>query len=193
MATPFVAGAVARILQENPEFTRAEVVAKLFANANPYVSGYYNDAPRMLQTPTVDDATLAANVIKKAAADAEAARLAEVARLAEIDRLAEVARLAEVQRLAADKAAADRKAANLSKISKSLKIKALTKQRISILVTAPLGSKTIVQRKVGRVWKTVTTTSAVKSRIVKVSVSGYYRVQIKTTYGTTTSTILRVK
>jgi archaellin len=168
MATPFVAGAVARILHENPEYSRAQVVAKLFANAKAYDSGLADDAPRMLQTPTVEDGTLAANAIRKASAEAE------------------------LERLATEKAAAD-KAAALSTMSKSLKVKALTKQRISISVTAPVGSKTIVQRKVGSIWKTLTTKSAVKSRVVKVSSSGTYRVQIKSTNGTVTSKTYKVK
>ena len=100
---------------------------------------------------------------------------------------AEAARLAEVARVAAEKVA------ELSKVTKSFKVKALTKQRISISVTAPVGSKTIVQRKVGSIWKTVTTKSAVKSRVVKVSSSGNYRVLIKSTNGTVTSKIFRVK
>ena len=198
MASPFVAGAVARIMQENPDFTHTQVVAKLFANAKPYNSWIEDDAPRMLFTPTVDDATLAANNVSEGvriAAAAEAARLAELSRLAEVARVAaekaaadaEAARLAEAARVATEKAA------ELSKITKSFKVKALVKQRISISVTAPVGSKTIVQRKVGSIWKTVTTKSAVKSRVVKVSSSGNYRVLIKSTNGTVTSKIFRVK
>ena len=186
MASPFVAGAVARIMQENPDFTHTQVVSKLFANAKPYNSWIQDDAPRMLFTPTVDDATLAANNASEGVRIAAAAEVARVAaEKAAAD--AEAARLAEVARVAAEKAAA------LSKITKSFKVKALVKQRISISVTAPVGSKTIVQRKVGSIWKTVTTKSAVKSRVVKVSSSGYYRVLIKSTNGTVTSKIFRVK
>jgi hypothetical protein len=258
MATPFVAGAVARILHENPEFSRAQVIAKLFANAKPYNSGIRDDAPRVLFTPTVDDATLAANI---AAEGVRLAAAAEVARLAEVERLAtekaaadkaaadkaaadkaaadkSAADKAAADKAAADKAAADKaaadkaaadkaaadkaaadkaaadkaaadkaaadkaaavklaaeqKAAALSKISKSLKIKVLTNKRMSISVTTPVGSKTVIQRKVGGVWKTLSTVSAVKSRVVKVRSSGTYRVQIKSTTGTVTSKTYRVK
>ncbi len=200
MATPFVAGAVARLFQENPDFSRTQVIEKLFANASTFNSGIANDATRMLFTPVVAPEIVAQNAA------------AEGIRLATIEAAAEGVRLAEVERLAADKAAADKaaadkaaadkaaadkaaadKAAALSKISKSLKIKVLSSKRISISATTPVGSKTIIQRKVGGVWKTLSTVSSTKSRLVKVSKSGYYRVQIKSPSGMVTSKIYRVK
>jgi hypothetical protein len=136
-----------------------------------------------------------------AAADKAAADNAAAAEKAAADKAA--ADKAAADKAAADKAAADKaaaiklaaeqKAAALSKITNSLKVKVVTKQRISISVTAPVGSKTIVQRKVSGIWKTVTTTSVVKSRVLKVSKLGYYRVQIKSPNGTVTSKIVKVK
>jgi len=218
MATPFVAGAVARLFQENPDFSRTQVIEKLFANATAYNSGIANDATRMLFTPVVAPEIVAQNAAAEGIrlatieAAAESVRLAEVARVAEVERLANekaaADKLAADQKAAADKLAADQKAAAdklvadkaladkaaaLSKISKSLKIKVLTSKRFSISVTTPAGSKTIIQRKVGGIWKTLSTTSAVKSRVVKVANSGYYRVQIKSTTGTVTSKTYRVK
>jgi subtilisin family serine protease len=219
MATPFVAGAVARLFQENPEFNRIQVIQKLLDNATscspqtPFcISGISGDATKKLFTPIVDPEIVAQNAAAErirlaaiqAAADAEAARIAEAARLAAEKAAAdaEAARVA-AEKAASDKAAADadaesarvaaKKAAALSAMSKSLKVKVLTKQRISILVTAPAGSRTIVQQKVGRIWKTVTSTSAIKSRVLKVSKLGYYRVQITSPNGTATSSIVRVK
>jgi hypothetical protein len=218
MATPFVAGAVARLFQENPDFSRTQVIEKLFANATAYNSGIANDATRMLFTPVVAPEIVAQNAAAEGIrlatieAAAESVRLAEVARVAEVERLANekaaADKLAADQKAAADKLAADQKAAAdkvvadkaladkaaaLSKISKSLKIKVLNSKRFSISVTTPAGSKTIIQRKVGGIWKTLSTTSAVKSRVVKVANSGYYRVQIKSTTGTVTSKTYRVK
>jgi subtilisin family serine protease len=219
MATPFVAGAVARILHENPEFTRNQVVSKLFSNAKPYNSGISGDAPRMLQTPTVDDATLAANLASEGPrlAAAEAARVeaaaAEAARI-EAERIA--AEKAAADKLAADKAAADKLAAekaaadklaaeqaaaaeaakiaaSLPVVKKSLKVKALKKKRISVAVAAPSGSKTFVQRKVGKRWRTVVSTTAVPSMVVKVSRSGTYRIRVEIPTGTVTSKSVRVK
>ena len=219
MATPFVAGAVARILHENPEFTRDQVVSKLFSNAKPYSSGISGDAPRMLYTPTVDDATLEANLATEGPrlAAAEAARV-EAARI-EAERIAAdkaaadkaaadkaAADKAAADKLVADKAAADkaaadqaaaaeaaRVAASLPVVKKSLKVKALSKKQISVAVAAPSGSKTIVQRKVGKKWRTVVTTTAVPSMVVKVSKAGTYRVRVEIPTGTVTSKSYKVK
>jgi nucleoid-associated protein YgaU len=219
MATPFVAGAVARILHENPEFTRNQVVSKLFSNAKPYNSGISGDAPRMLQTPTVDDATLAANLASEGPrlAAAEAARVeaaaAEAARIeaeriaaekAAADKLA--ADKAAADKLAADKAAADkiaaeqaaaaeaaRVAASLPVVRKSLSVRALSKKRVSVAVAAPSGSRTFVQRKVGKKWRTVVSTTAVPSMVVKVPRAGTYRVRVEIPAGTITSKTFRVR
>ena len=200
MATPFVAGAVARILHENPEFTRDQVVAKLFSNSKPYTSGIPGDAPRILQTPTVDDAALAANSASESAriAAVEAARI-EAARI-EAARI-EAARIEAADKAAADKLAADQAAAaeaakvsaSLPAVKKSLKVKALSKKKVSIIVAAPKGSKTVIQRKVGKKWRTVISSTTVPKITVKVSRSGTYRVRIKLPTGTVTSKTLRVK
>jgi hypothetical protein len=199
MATPFVAGAVARILQENPAFNRTQVVEKLFANAKPYNSGIAYDAPRMLQTPTVDDATLAANVAAQAAA-AEAARIAaEQAAAAEAARLAaeQAAALARdsAKKKGAEKAAAAAKklAESVSLAKKSLNAKALTKSRISIKVQAPKGAKTFIQLKVGKTWKNVTVRNTTASTVIKVSRAGTYRVQIRISNKFVTSKPIQVK
>ena len=215
MATPFVSGLAALVLSMDGNLKNSDVASIITASAidkgavgydQIYGYGLIN-APAAITkaqewTRQNTEKILAAQI--KAAADAELARLAEVARLAEIERLATekaAADKAAADKAAADKAAADaeaarvaaEKAAALSAMSKSLKVKALTKQRISILVTAPAGSRTIVQQKVGRIWKTVTSTSAIKSRVLKVSKLGYYRVQITSPNGTATSSIVRVK
>jgi len=184
MASPFVAGAVARILHANPEFTRDQVVEKLFSNAKPYNSGIPDDAPRMLHTPTVDDETLAANAVTESAR-VEAARLAA----------AEAVRVAAAKKRLADQkaAAAARLAASPPVVKKSLKVKALKKKRVSIAVAAPKGSKTVIQRKVGKKWKTVVSKTTTPKMTVKVSKSGKYRVRIKLPTGTVTSKTFRVK
>jgi hypothetical protein len=186
MATPFVAGAVARILQENPEFNRTQVVEKLFANAKPYDSGINFDAPRMLQTPTVDDATLAVNAATQAAA-AEAARIAA-------EQAATLAR-ASAKKKGAEKSAAAAKqlSASVSLAKKSLNAKALTKSRISIKVKAPKGAKTIIQLKVGKTWKNVIVRNTTASTVVKVSRAGTYRVQIRISNVLVTSKPIQVK
>jgi hypothetical protein len=219
MATPFVAGAVARILHENPVFTRDQVVSKLFSNAKPYNSGISGDAPRMLLTPTVDDATLAANLASEGPrlAAAEAARVEAARVAAEQAAAAEAARI-EAERVAAEKAAADkaaadklaadklaadklaaeqaeaaRVAASLPVVKKSLKVKALKKKRVSVAVAAPSGSRTFVQRKVGKKWRTVVSTTAVPSMVVKVPRAGTYRVRVEIPAGTITSKTVRVR
>lgn len=78
-------------------------------------------------------------------------------------------------------------------ITESLKVKASKKRNLTITVSAPAGSKTWVQRKVGKKWKTslkITTTPSVQ---VKLSRSGTYRVQIISPSEKVTSKTFRVK
>ncbi len=78
-------------------------------------------------------------------------------------------------------------------IRESLKVKASKKRNLTVTVSAPTGSKTWVQRKVGKKWRTVlkvTTTSSVQ---VKLSRSGTYRVQIISPAEKVTSKSFRVK
>ena len=180
MATPFVAGLAALILSMDTSLKNSDVADIITSSAvdkgqvgvdQVYGYGVINAAYAIQKTQEFRQVV--------------AARLAEVARLANEKAVAD--KLAADQKVIADKAAA------LSKIAKSLNIKVLTNHRISISVTAPIGSKTVIQRKVGGIWKTLSTTSAVKSKIVKVANHGYYRIQIKSTKGTVTSKIYRVK
>jgi hypothetical protein len=62
-----------------------------------------------------------------------------------------------------------------------------------VAVAAPSGSKAIVQRKVGKKWRTVVTTTAVPSMVVKVSKAGTYRVRVEIPTGTITSKSYKVK
>jgi hypothetical protein len=90
-------------------------------------------------------------------------------------------------------AEAARVASSLPAVKKSLVVKALKKKKISISVAAPAGSKTFVQRKVGNKWKTVVTTTAVPTMVIKVSKAGTYRVRIEIPTGTITSKTYKVK
>ncbi len=216
MASPFVAGAVAKILEANPAFNRSQVISELLDNSTPFVSNRLRDPSRLLYSPAgvikqqeLEDVSLQQQLVTLAATAtqtqivleaAEAARLAEIARLAETERLAEIERLA-IEKAAADKLVADQAAAaeaakiaaSLPVVKKSLKVKALSKKRISISVAAPAGSKTFVQRKVGNKWKTVVTTTAVPTIVIKVSKAGTYRVRIEIPAGTITSKTYKVK
>jgi subtilisin family serine protease len=231
MASPFVAGAVAKILEANPTFTRAEVIAELLNEATPFVSSKLRDPSRMLYSPAplveaqeIADAAIQAQIDADAAEAvrvqteleaAEAARIAaeqaaaaEAARI-EAERIAAekaAAEKAAADKLAADKAAADklaadqaaaaeaaRIAASLPVVRKSLAVRALNKKRISVSVAAPAGSKTFVQRKVGKRWRTVVSTTAVPSMVVKVSRSGTYRIRVEIPTGTVTSKSVRVR
>jgi subtilisin family serine protease len=51
MASPFVAGAVAKILDANPTFNRDQVLAELLDNSSPFVSYKPGDPSRLLYTP----------------------------------------------------------------------------------------------------------------------------------------------
>ena len=195
MATPFVAGLAALILSMDQGLRFSDVASIITSSAiDKGANGYDQvfgfgliNAPAAV-TKTREMSQLYAQQVReeqmKAAADKAAADKAAADKAA--------ADKAAADKAAADKAAAD-KAAALSKISKSLKIKVLSSKRISISATTPVGSKTIIQRKVGGVWKTLSSVSSTKSRLVKVSKSGYYRVQIKSPSGMVTSKIYRVK
>jgi|688.fasta_scaffold176789_2 subtilisin family serine protease len=231
MASPFVAGAVSKILEANPNFNRNEVIAELLDSATPFVSSKFRDPSRLLYSPAplveqqeLADAAIQAQINADAAEAvriqaeleaAEAARIsaeqaaaAEAARI-EAERIATekaAADKAAADKLAADKAVADRVAAeqaaaaeaarvaaSLPVVKKSLKVKALSKKRVSVAVAAPSGSKTFVQRKVGKKWRTVVSTTAVPSMVVKVTRAGTYRVRVEIPTGTITSKTVRVK
>lgn len=231
MASPFVAGAVAKILEKNPTFNRSQVVSELLDNSTPFVSNELRDPSRLLysaalvtQQKELADPVLQQQLftISSTAAQtqasleaAEAARLAEIARLAELKRLAEIERLAnekaaaEAARVAAEQAAAAeaaRVAASVPVVSKTLKVRALKKKRLSVSIAAPAGSTTVIQRKVGKKWKTVTVRQKVGKKWKKIRVAetlpsstirvpraGTYRVQITIPSGTITTKSYRVR
>jgi regulator of protease activity HflC (stomatin/prohibitin superfamily) len=158
------------------------------------------------------EAAEAARIAAEQAAAAEAARI-EAERIAAEKAAADKAAAdklatdkAAADKLATDKAAADklaadqaaaaeaaRIAASLPVVRKSLAVRALNKKRISVSVAAPSGSKTFVQRKVGKKWRNVVSITAVPSMVVKVSRAGTYRVRIVIPTGTITSKTVRVK
>ena len=202
MASPFVAGAVAKILDTNPTFNRDQVLAELLDNSSPFVSDKPGDPSRLLYTP--QELTEAARIAAEQAAAAEAARVAaEQAAAAEAARVAaEQAAAAEAARVAAEQAAAA-EAARLAAapapaapapaptivsapapivvtptIKKTLSTKALKKRRIVVKVKAPRGSNTLIQRKVGKKWKTVIKRPSRASQTFRVKRLGTYRVVI---------------
>jgi hypothetical protein len=177
-----VAGAVAKILEANPSFDRNQVVSKLLKNATPFVSGKANDPSKLLFSPDIPTEQQEVAEAARVAAQSAAAAAAEATRVA-----------AAKKRLADQKAAAARLAASPPVVKKSLKVKALKKKRVSIAVAAPKGSKTVIQRKVGKKWKTVVSKTTTPTMTVKVSKSGKYRVRIKLPTGTVTSKTFRVK
>lgn len=216
MASPFVAGAVAKILEANPTFSQVEVIAELLTKATPFISSKLRDPSRFLYSPApLVEAQEIADVAIQAQIDANAAEavriqaeleVAEAARIAaEQAAAAEAARI-EAEQKAAEKAAADKLAADQAAaaeaariaasppaVKKSLAVRSLNKKRISVSVAAPSGSKTLVQRKVGKRWRTVISTTSVPSMVVKVPRAGTYRVKIEIPTGTVTSKSVRVK
>jgi hypothetical protein len=212
MATPHVAGLAALIMSANPGMTYQDVTETLISLAIDKGSPGFDNAYGFgfIKAPTATSRNQAGTLsASNSAALAEESRLeviqsaaaAEVARIAAekaaADKaVADKAAAAESARVAADQVAAAeaaRVAASLPVVKKSLKVKALSKKRISVAVAAPAGSKTFVQRKVGKKWRTVVTTTAVPSMVVKVSKAGTYRVRIEIPAGTITSKTYKVK
>ncbi len=191
MAAPHIAGLVALMMSSNPGMTYQDVTETLIARAtdkgdpgfdNVYGNGFVG-APLAINRN---------NLISLAAANLSA--VTEESRLAKLQAAAEAVRVAAAKkRLADQRAAAARLAASPPVVKKSLKVKALKKKRVSIAVAAPKGSKTVIQRKVGKKWKTVVSKTTTPKMTVKVSKSGKYRVRIKLPTGTVTSKTFRVK
>ena len=191
MAAPHIAGLVALIMSSNPSMTYQDVTETLIARAidkgalgfdNEYGNGFVG-APLAINRN---------NLISLAAANLSA--VTEESRLAAATSKLMAEQAAAKKRLADQKAAAAaRLAASPPVVKKSLKVKALKKKRVSIAVAAPKGSKTVIQRKVGKKWKTVVSKTTVSKTTIKVSKSGKYRVRIKLPTGTVTSKSFRVK
>lgn len=78
-------------------------------------------------------------------------------------------------------------------VSESLQVTVAKKRKLTVSVTAPNGSKTWVQRKVGKKWKTVLKISTTPSVEVKLSKSGNYRVKIIAPAENVTSKTYKVK
>ena len=198
MASPFVAGAVAKILETNPNFDVSQISVELLSSSTPFVSGKLRDPARLLYSPAavtkdleLQDVSLQLQLATITATSAQMQVDLEAAEAARIVAAAEAARVAAEQATRA--AAAARLAASPPVVKKSLKVKALKKKRVSIAVAAPKGSKTVIQRKVGKKWKTVVSKTTVLKTTIKVSKSGKYRVRIKLPTGTVTSKTFRVK
>jgi subtilisin family serine protease len=78
-------------------------------------------------------------------------------------------------------------------IKESLAVKVAKKRKLTVTVTAPVNSKTWVQRKVGKKWKTVLKITTTPSVQVKLNRSGTYRVQIIAPSEKVTSKTYKVK
>lgn len=78
-------------------------------------------------------------------------------------------------------------------VKETLKVKALKNQRLSIKVTAPKGSKTFIQRKIGKRWKTQIKVTTNTSKIFRLKVSGTYRVVVISPTERVTSKSLKVR
>lgn len=199
MATPFVAGLAALILSIDQNLRFSDVASIITSSAVDKGSPGYDqiygfgliNAPAAIQKAREISPSISAQIAAEQAA-AEAARI-EAERIANEKAAADKA---VADRVAAEQAAAAeaaRVAASLPVVKKSLKVKALSKKRVSVAVAAPSGSKTFIQRKVGKKWRTVVSTTAVPSMVVKVTRAGTYRVRVEIPAGNITSKTIRVK
>ena len=210
MATPFVAGLAALILSIDQNLRFSDVASIITSSAIDKGSAGYDqiygfgliNAPAAIQKAREVSPIIAAQIAAEQAAGAEAARI-EAERVAAEKAAADKA---ASDKLAADKAAEDkiaveqaaaaeaaRVAASLPVVRKSLSVRALSKKRVSVAVAAPPGSRTFIQRKVGKKWRTVVSTTAVPSMVVKVTRAGTYRVRVEIPAGTITSKTVRVR
>jgi subtilisin family serine protease len=206
MATPFVAGLAALVLSFDQSLRYSDVISIITSSAVDKGSAGYDqiygfgliNAPAAIQKSQEFSEIIAAQIAVENAAAAESARIA-----------AEQAAAAEAARVAAEQAAAAeaaRVAASVPVVRKSLQVKTLKKKRLSVSIAAPAGSTTVIQRKVGKKWKTVTVQHQVGKKWKKVRVAetlpsstirvpraGTYRVQITIPSGKITTKSYRVR
>ena len=104
MASPFVAGVVAKILEANPNFTRSQVISELLSTSTPFVSGKLRDPSRLIYSPAVvtrdlelQDVALQQQLATIAATSAQMQVDLEAAEAARIAAAAEAARVAAEQ------------------------------------------------------------------------------------------------
>ena len=198
MAAPHVTAVAAIILSHHPEFTPEQVLNRLISTAfNPtnvyseeYGFGIVSASAAISGTRATAQEVFLGN--RPSNLGVPACILAEIDQAAK-DKAA--ADKAAADKLAADQAAAeaDRVAASLPVVQQSLVVRPLNKKRIAITVAAPAGSKTLLQRKIGKKWRSVVSTTTVPSMVVKVSKSGTYRVRIEIPTGTITTKSYKVK
>ena len=153
MATPHVSAVAAIILSQYPTLSPTGVLQLLQESSGDGLGVRIDDK---LGYGLVNAAAILpdGNTRAQVAALANEAARVEAARVA-----AEQAAAAESARVAAEQAAAAeaaRVAASVPVVRKSLKVKSLKKKRLSVSIAAPAGSTTVIQRKVGKKWKTVT-------------------------------------
>lgn len=189
MATPFVAGLAALVLSMDSNLRYSDVASILTASATDLGATGYDqtyghglvNAPAAVQETQIVSPIIAQQIALEQAAVAEAARVA-AEQAAATQAAAEQAAAAEAARLA-----------SLPVVQQSLVVKPAKKKKISISVAAPAGSTTTIQRKVGKKWKNVVTTTTVPTMVAKVSKAGTYRVKIKIPTGTITTKSYRIK
>jgi hypothetical protein len=186
MASPFVAGAVAKILEANPNFDRSQVISELLDNSTPFISDKLRDPSRLLYSPSGDTRTAE---LADTALQQELENIAAAAIQKQVDlELVEAARIAAEQAAAAEAArsatipapaapapapvAAPPAAAEVIGISR------VVKRKFTLTVDSPAGSKTWIQRKSGKKWVTLKKVNSKSRSVVKVSKSGTYRIQI---------------
>jgi hypothetical protein len=186
MASPFVAGAVAKILEANPNFTRSQVISELLSNSTPFVSGKLRDPSRLIYSPAVvtkdlelQDVALQQQLATIAATSAQMQVDLEAAEAARIAAAAEAARLAAIPAPApAPAAPAPAPVAAPPVAVEVIGISNIVKRKFTLTVDSPAGSKTWIQRKSGKKWVTLKKVNSSSRSVVKVSKSGTYRIQI---------------
>lgn len=189
MATPFVAGLAALVLSMDINLRYSDVSNIITSTATDKGAAGYDqiygfgliNAPAAVARTQVVSPIIAQQIASERAVAAEQARVA-AEQAAATQAAAEQAAAAEAARLA-----------SLPVVQQSLVVKPANKKKISISVAAPAGSTTTIQRKVGKKWKNVVTTTTVPSMVAKVSKAGTYRVKIKIPTGTITTKSYKIK
>jgi subtilisin family serine protease len=181
MASPFVSGVVAKILQAEPSLNPQQIANILLTSSSPFISSKTEDPRRLLFSPTDPEIITAA----QAQIDGSGPAVASPKSTLRAPFLAAAAAAAAPAPAAPAPAPAAPAPAPVAAApvaapatSAPVGISPVVKRSFTLTVDSPAGTMTWIQRKSGTKWVTLKKVTTKARLSVKVSTSGTYRIQI---------------